>query len=160
MICTIQLIHNIQFSYIHWRIRSVLFFFLSREEDLGSFFFRSHVFILLLYLALSVIIETVIWHEFVLYEEFVLHEIAEQLNKLHSAFGAFSQTLRIASGISHLATALKAVRDVHDFPVFRTSQSSPFFCSSVFLRRFACRQIFRTYSRQVQLTYCTWVYRA
>jgi len=65
-------------------------------------------------------------------------EIAEQLNKLHSAFGAFSQTLRIASGISRLATALKTVRDVHDFLVFRTSQSSPFFCSSVFLRRFAC----------------------
>jgi len=128
MICTTQLIHNIQFSYIYWKIRSVLFFFLSREENLGSFFSRSHVFILLLYLALSVIIEAAaIWHEFVLYEEFVLHEIAEQLNKLHSAFGAFSQSLRIASGITRLATALKAVRDVHDFPVFRTSQSSPFF---------------------------------
>lgn len=42
-------------------------------------------------LALTVAFEAAaaIWHEFpVLYEEFVLYEIAEQLNKLHSTFGA------------------------------------------------------------------------
>lgn len=68
--------------------------FILFSSDLKDFLLPSARFYCTFILGAAVVVieAATIWHEFVLYEDFVLYGMAEQLNKLHSAFGAFSET--------------------------------------------------------------------